>query len=94
MNSAIRDNPSSVGPVGFSAAPRFAVDADGWLCRDGAQLLAGPRADLENFAELLNLTDPPRDRTAPVLRSLICVTRGSIFTTGEALRRLARGSAA
>jgi hypothetical protein len=80
--------------IEYSAAERYSVDGDGWLCRDGAQLLAGPRAELETFAEILNLSDPPRDRVAPVLRALICGTRGSIFTTGEQLRRLARSAAA
>lgn len=71
--------------------PFYAV-RDGWLERDGRQILAGPVATLEQFADMLNLLNPPRDRVAPVLRSLICRTRGSIFTTGEQLRRLARGA--
>lgn len=70
-----------------SSAPGY------WLERDGRQLLAGPRAVLEQFADLLVLMDPP-ERTLPdVMRALMQMTRGCIFVPGEALRRLGRGSA-
>jgi hypothetical protein len=81
--------------------PRYVValeqdsNAPGWwLERDGRQLLAGPQATLEQFADLLNLMDPP-ERTLPeVLRACMAMTRGCIFTPGEALRRLGRSAAA
>ena len=70
-----------------SSAPGF------WLERDGRQLLAGPQAVLEQFADLLNLMDPP-ERTLPeVLRACMAMTRGCIFTPGEALRRIGRRAA-
>jgi hypothetical protein len=80
--------------------PRYAVaeetdsSAPGWwLERDGRQLLAGPRAVLEQFCDLLNLLDPP-ERTLPdVMRALMQMTRGCIFTPGEALRRIGRRAA-
>lgn len=91
MTSAAPHTPQNPLALANLSEPTYRV-ADGWLERDGRQLLAGPQADLEHFADVLNLADPPRDRVAPVLRSLICRTRGSIFTTGEQLRRLARGA--
>lgn len=70
-----------------SSAPGY------WLERDGRQLLAGPRAVLEQFADLLNLMEPP-ERTLPeVLRACMAMTRGCIFTPGEALRRIGRRAA-
>jgi hypothetical protein len=66
---------------------------DGWLERDGRQLLAGPVADLEHFADMMSLLDPPPVLVSPVLRVLMQGRRGSIFTVGEELRRLARRAA-
>ena len=91
-----------VGPAAVrSMRPRYAVvpeeasSAPGfWLERDGRQLLAGPQATLEAFADLLNLTNPP-ERTLPeVLRACMSMTRGCIFTPGEHLRRIGRSAAA
>ena len=58
-----------------------------------AELHPSMRAVLEQFADLLNLMDPP-ERTIPeVLRACMAMTRGCIFTPGEALRRLGRRAA-
>jgi hypothetical protein len=79
-------------PITYSAKPRFVVVGE-WLEHDGAQILAGPPAVLEQFADHLNLLNPPRHVLARVLRALICQTRGSIFTYGEAVRRMWREAA-
>lgn len=94
-------NPHSPLAISNLSEPRYAVQQEQdssapgwWLERDGRQLLAGPRAVLETFADLLNLTDPP-ERTLPeVLRACMAMTRGCIFTPGEQLRRIGRRSAA
>jgi hypothetical protein len=72
----------------YSATPRFRV-VEGWLEHDGVQVLAGPPAVLENFADLLNLLNPPRRVLPQVLHALQGMARGSHFTPGEALRRMA-----
>lgn len=97
--------PNSRNPQYSSAKPnlsepRYAVAAETdssapgyWLERDGRQLLAGPQAVLEQFCDLLNLMDPP-ERTLPeVLRACMAMTRGCIFTPGEALRRIGKRAA-
>ena len=91
-----------VGPAAVrSMRPRYAVAAEEassapgyWLERDGRQLLAGPRATLEQFADLLNLMDPPERVLPDVLRACMAMTRGNIFTPGEQLRRIGRSTAA
>lgn len=81
--------------------PRYAVaqepdsSAPGWwLERDGRQLLAGPQAVLEAFADLLNLMDPPERVLPDVVRALMQMTQGNAFTVGEYLRRIGRSAAA
>lgn len=71
----------------YSAQPRWVV-VDGWLERDGEQILAGPAAVLEQFADYLELLNPRRAMLPAVLEALTEQTRGSCFTVGEALRRM------
>jgi hypothetical protein len=75
-------------PITYSAKPRFVV-ADGWLEHDGSQILAGPQAVLEQFADLLNLLNPPRRMLPQIINACRGMARGSHFTVGEALRRMA-----
>lgn len=79
--------PNNSCPLTYSAKPRWLV-IDGWLERDGVQLLAGPPAVLEQFSDLLNLLDPPRRTIPQVLTALMEMARGNAWTVGEALRRM------
>ncbi len=78
---------NSSARIRYSSQSRWAV-IGGWLERDGVQMLAGPAAALEQFADLLNLLDPPRRALPQVLDACRGMARGAHFTVGEALRRM------
>jgi hypothetical protein len=93
MTSAAPHTPQKPLALANLSEPTYRV-ADGWLERDGRQILAGPTATLEQFADMLNLLNPPRRVLPDVLRACIQMTRGCHFTPGEELRRIGRGVAA
>jgi hypothetical protein len=80
-------NANGTPRTSYSAAPHFLV-VKGWLEHDGEQILGGPVAALEQFADLLNLLNPPRRMLPQVITACRGMARGSHFTIGEALRRM------